>query len=437
MMMHGARWHALWLCCWALPSQAAPPLLQPLIDAAPPGTVVRPSAGRYAGPVVIDKPLTLDGAGRVTLDGGGLGTVLSVRAGKVSVRGMHLTNSGGTHDGIDAGLLIDGADGARVEGNLIDQVLFGIHIKQTSHAQVRGNTIRGRPAELNLRGDGIRLWNSRFNRIEDNTLDGTRDLTVANAADNHLTGNAIVNGRYGMQLIFSPRNRIEGNVIRHTTTGIAILYSDQIVLRANRVEHVREVAGAGLAFKGSSEAVVEGNTILHCTVGLQADSPPHPEGGHRIRGNRFAHNVTGMYFYGEKGGHLVHANHFEKNLLQVGVSAPTSARDNDWRGNYWDDYEGFDRNGDGIGDTPYKLFYYADRIWMETPQARFFRNSPVLELLDLLERLAPFSSPELILSDPRPRWRTGTAQPSRRDRRRKYKPARDRDGKPIGKPECK
>jgi hypothetical protein len=29
---------------------------------------------------------------------------------------------------------------------------------------------------------------------------------------------------------------------------------------------------------------------------------------------------------------------------------------------------------------------------METPMATFFRNSPVLEMLDFLERLAPFST---------------------------------------------
>ena len=34
--------------------------------------------------------------------------------------------------------------------------------------------------------------------------------------------------------------------------------------------------------------------------------------------------------------------------------------------------------------------------------ARFFRSSPVLELLDFLERLAPFSSPDLILRDEQP-----------------------------------
>jgi nitrous oxidase accessory protein len=35
--------------------------------------------------------------------------------------------------------------------------------------------------------------------------------------------------------------------------------------------------------------------------------------------------------------------------------------------------------------------------------AKFFRNSPVMELLDFLERLAPFSTPSLILRDERPR----------------------------------
>jgi len=39
---------------------------------------------------------------------------------------------------------------------------------------------------------------------------------------------------------------------------------------------------------------------------------------------------------------------------------------------------------------------------METPGRRFFRNTPVLELLDFLERLAPFSAPALILRDTAP-----------------------------------
>jgi nitrous oxidase accessory protein len=79
-----------------------------------------------------------------------------------------------------------------------------------------------------------------------------------------------------------------------------------------------------------------------------------------------------------------------------------SARGHDWQGNRWDDYEGFDRDGDGVGDVPYELWSFSDRIWTEEPRATFFRNSPALELIDFLERLAPFASPELTLRDPRP-----------------------------------
>lgn len=41
--------------------------LQALIDAAKPGDTIIPKPGLYAGPLLIDKPLTLDGEGKVTM----------------------------------------------------------------------------------------------------------------------------------------------------------------------------------------------------------------------------------------------------------------------------------------------------------------------------------------------------------------------------------
>ena len=42
------------------------------------------------------------------------------------------------------------------------------------------------------------------------------------------------------------------------------------------------------------------------------------------------------------------------------------------------------------------------RFWIDVPPAQFFKGSPVLEVLDFLERLAPFTSPALVLRDSRP-----------------------------------
>lgn len=380
---------------------AAPPL-QPLIDATPAGSTLRPAPGTYAGPSSITKPMTLVGDGDVILEGNGKGTVLTLTTSGATVRGLRLTGSGDSHDGVDAGLLVAGDDNL-VEGNVVDDVLFGIHVKQGNRNRIANNRISGRPAPRGARGDGLRLWYSRHNRIEGNAFRTVRDLTFANSPDNRILGNALTDGRYGMQFIFSPRAVVEDNRLSDTDTGIAVLYSPELVVRGNTIAHALDGGGAGIAFKDSGNALVEDNEVLHCAAGLSANAPLNAEAALTVRNNRFAHNVVGMYFYGEKGGHRITGNRFENNLTQVAVSAAGVGEANLWLGNMWSDYQGFDRNHDGVGDTPHEIWLYSDRIWMETPRAKFFANSPALELLDLLERLAPFASPSLILRDAAPR----------------------------------
>ena len=380
---------------------AAPPL-QPLIDATPAGGVLRPAPGIYAGPSIITKPMMLDGGGKVVVDGNGKGTVLALAANGAVLRGLRLTGSGDSHDSVDAGLLVEGDDNL-VEDNAIDDVLFGIHVKQGNRNRILNNRVAGRPAPRGARGDGLRLWYSRHNRIEGNAFRTVRDLTFANSPGNLVLGNTLADGRYGMQFIFSPRATVENNRLSDTDTGIAVLYSPDLVVRGNFIAHALDGGGAGIAFKDSGSALVENNEVLHCAAGLSANAPLNAEAVLTVRNNRFAHNVVGMYFYGEKGGHRITGNRFENNLTQVAVSAAGVGEANLWQGNAWSDYQGFDRDHDGIGDTPHEIWLYTDRIWMETPRAKFFANSPALELLDLLERLAPFASPSLILRDPAPR----------------------------------
>jgi len=389
----------------ALAAQAAPAIpLQPLIDATPAGGTLRLAPDTYAGPATINRPLTLDGGRRAVIRGDGRSTVLSVAANGVTLRGLRLTGSGDSHDRIDAGILLEG-DGHRVEDNEIDDVLFGIHLKRVDRSRIVGNRVTGKALEQGMRGDAIRLWYSRHNVVENNHFHRARDLTFTNSADNRIVGNRFEDGRYGMHIIFSPRLQVENNHLADTGTGIVVLYSPDLVLRGNHVAHALTAGGGGIVFKESNDAVVENNEVLHCSVGLRVDAPPESAGRLMVRNNRFAHNIIGLFFYGEEGGHQFFDNRFENNLNTVAISAPGAGSANVWRGNTWDDYQGFDRNGDGIGDTPHEVYLFADRIWMDTPLATFFRNSPVLETLDFLERLAPFSSPHLVLRDPAPRMK--------------------------------
>ncbi|MCX7168559.1 MAG: right-handed parallel beta-helix repeat-containing protein [Rhodocyclales bacterium] len=258
------------LALLVLPALAAAPVpLQPLIDATPSGGTLRLAPGAYAGPANISRPLTLDGGRQAIIVGDGRSTVLSVAANGVTIRGLRLTGSGDSHDRIDAGILLEGNDHL-VEDNEIDDVLFGIHLKQVNRSRIAGNRVTGKQLDPGMRGDAIRLWYSQHNVIEGNRFIRARDLTFANSADNRIVGNQFTDGRYGMNIIFSPRLLIENNRLSDTGTGIIVLYSPDLVLRGNRVAHALTDGGGGIVFKESSDALVENNEVLHCSVGPTA-----------------------------------------------------------------------------------------------------------------------------------------------------------------------
>jgi nitrous oxidase accessory protein len=384
-----------------LPALANQPL-QAWLDTALPGTTLRLPPGKYRGPAIINKPLTVEGNGKVVVDAGGRGTVLTIKADRVTIRGLTLRGSGDSHDTIDGAIMAEGKE-LLIENNVLEDVLFGISLHKTTDSIVRGNRIRSRPVDSAERGDGMRLWYSTGNRIENNDIAQMRDLTVSNSPRNRFTGNTIHDSRRAFNFLFSHRSIVEGNLLDKNSTGVISLNSEGMVIRNNRILHAMDASGAGIALKETSAALIYGNEIVHCAHGIMADSPMDPINRIVFINNIIAHNVTGIYFYGAKGGHIAINNTFKSNLWPVTIIGDGDPLNDTWLGNYWDDYQGFDRNGDGWGDTPHEIYAYADRIWMDTPAARFFRNSPVLEMLDFLERLAPFSHPTLILQDPKPR----------------------------------
>ncbi|MFN4148573.1 MAG: nitrous oxide reductase family maturation protein NosD, partial [Rhodocyclaceae bacterium] len=188
----------------------AAPSLQALIDATPPGGVLHLPPGEYAGPVRIAKPLTLDGGGKAVIRGNGQGTVVSLVGHGITLRGLAIAGSGESLDGVDAGVLVEGRDHV-VADNRIEDVLFGIHLRQAVHTVVSGNQVVGKPLALSMRGDAIRMWQGAHNRIEHNRFQRARDLTFINSQDSVIANNRFTDGRYGMQIVFSPRLQVEHN----------------------------------------------------------------------------------------------------------------------------------------------------------------------------------------------------------------------------------
>jgi len=379
------------------------PPFQDLVDKAPAGSVLKPPPGQYAGPVIVNKPLTIEGGGEVTIDAGDKGTVFVLNANNAVLRGVHLTGSGDSHDTDDSCLDVRGHHNL-VEDLTIDNCLFGIDLKQSDHNVVRNNTIRSKDLDLGVRGDGLRLWYSHYNLIEANEITDSRDTVAWYSHDNVFRNNVGRRSRYSIHFMFANDNLVEGNRFYGNAVGVYFMYTEGGTARNNIISHANGATGMGIGFKEASNTVIEGNEIIYCGIGIGSDlSPFQPDTTIEIHRNRFAYNGIGILFNSETGGNNLTNNVFEGNLTQVSYGGRGGdARSNYWLNNYWDDYQGFDRDGDGIGDQPYELLAFADQIWMEIPIASFFRNSPVMELIDFLERLAPFSAPDQILLDEKP-----------------------------------
>ncbi len=391
-------------CLLILPGVAmASPAFQTLVDKLAKDSTLIPPAGVYAGPVVIDKPITIDGRGKVTIDGGGHGSVIRILGNGVTIKGLHLTHSGESANDIDAGVQVRGNYNV-IKDNIIDDCLFGVDLQQSKNNIVRRNRISSKLAfGLGQRGDSVRLWYSFDNQITDNITTNVRDMVVWYSANNTIARNRGSNSRYSLHFMYSRYNLVEDNVYVNNAVGIFLMYSDGVVLRNNSITYASGPTGVGIGFKETSDLTLENNKVLYCATGLYIDvSPFQPDTTNRFSHNLIAYNGIGVRFLNEWHGNIFKQNEFSGNLTQVVVSGRGTANKNIWEGNYWSDYEGFDRDGDGVGDRPFELYTYADRLWRDIPNAQFFKGSPMLETLDFLERLAPFSPPELLVRDNKP-----------------------------------
>jgi nitrous oxidase accessory protein len=67
---------------------------------------------------------------------------------------------------------------------------------------------------------------------------------------------------------------------------------------------------------------------------------------------------------------------------------------NKFYNNYWDKYEGYDMNKDGMGDVPYHPVSMYSMIVEENPNALMLLRSFTVQLLDKAEKAIPGLTPE-------------------------------------------
>lgn len=389
------------------------------ISEAPPGDTITLTAGIHPGPIQIDRPVTIIGEAGAVIQGSGDGDVITITAPDVTIRGVTIRGTGISLDRENAGVTCT-APRITIEQCVFEDVLFGIYLKESPGSVIRGNSITSKVLPLPRRGDGIRIWESSGTLIERNTVTASRDVVVWFSDDVRLIGNTVTHGRYGMHFMYSDRNTLEDNTLSDNSVGVFLMYSKELVLRGNICRRNRGPSGFGIGLKDMDGVVAQGNILVDNRVGINLDNSPSSVDQYgTFTRNVLAYNDIGVGMLPSVSRNRFTENTFLDNHQQIGVHGRGQLKGNafsiDGQGNYWSDYTGFDRDGDGIGDVPYKPVSLFGQLMDRHPKLRLFMFSPAQEAVDFAARALPAIRPTVKMSDDAPLMRplavaTGTGQ---------------------------
>ncbi|MAO00367.1 nitrous oxide reductase family maturation protein NosD [uncultured Roseovarius sp.] len=365
------------------------------IAGALPGDVLTLAPGLHAGPVTLDRALTLDGQGTATIDAGSTGSVITITGSDITVRGLTLIGSGSDHDAIDSGVQITRtAARVLVEDNDILGNLYGVDVHGPKDATVRGNRIVGRTDHhMNSRGNGVYVWNAPGTIIEDNDIRLGRDGIFVNASNNGIfRRNLMRDLRFAVHYMYANNSEVSGNISIGNTLGFALMFSNRIIVHDNLSLADRS---HGLMLNYANNADIRGNLVRggaeKCTFIYNA---------HRnlIYDNRFEGCEIGIHFTAGSERNAITGNAFVGNRTQVKyVGTKDVEWSHDGRGNYWSDHPAFDLDGDGIADASFRPNDLMDHILWSQPAASLLMGAPAVQLIRWSQKHFPASLPGGVL----------------------------------------
>ena len=380
-------------------------VLQEAIDNAPEGSILKLPAGVYKGNLIINKPITIIGKENgAIIDGEGNGTVIIVKSSFVTLKNLKIVGSGARHENLDAAIKITDAKQCEVSDCVIEDCLFGIDMQMVKNSIISNNKITSKNFDLGLKGDGLRLWYSNDNIVKKNSLIHSRDMVVWYSHGNTIEENIGEYCRYSLHFMYAGKNNVINNSYKYNSVGIFFMYSKDTIATGNTIKSSLGATGMGIGLKEVTNFTLKNNTVLYCAQGMYIDrSPFEPDTKNWIEDNKILYNSEALHFHSLSEDNIIKNNKIMGNIEDiVNDGGASKTYNNDISENYWDNYEGFDKDGDNIGDTPHKVYRYADQLWIYNPNVKFFYGSPVISLLNFLAKLAPFSKPLFLLEDKKP-----------------------------------
>jgi nitrous oxidase accessory protein len=375
----------------------AVPTLAAALERARPGDTITITPGTYPTrrTAIATPGLLIRGEGWPVLDAEGKDELLVITADGVRVEGIVFRGAGVNMTRDQAAVKVVEAGGCRISGSRFEGNFFGVYLQRAHDCVVHGNVIHGTGNDEAANGNGIHLWNATDVVIDSNQVEGHRDgIYLEFAHGVRATGNRSgQNRRYGLHFMFSDDCTYQDNTFDRNGAGVAVMYSKRVTLAGNRFLRASGASAYGLLLKEIRDSRIGANEFTGNTVAL------YTEGASRntFDGNAFRDNGWGVRLLASSEENVFTANRFEGNSFDVTTNGRSNS--NTFGGNRWDRYDGYDLDGDGVGDVPFRPVRRFALLVEQHEAAILLLRSPFADLLDLAEAVFPVLTPETLVDE--------------------------------------
>jgi nitrous oxidase accessory protein len=188
--------------------------------------------------------------------------------------------------------------------------------------------------------------------------------------------------------MFSNNDSYITNLFKNNGAGVAVMFSKSVKMINNTFEENWGDSAYGLLLKEIADGYIFNNKFIKNTSAI------YMEGTSRIKieKNDFVSNGWGMKIQASCMDNEIVSNNFLKNTFDISTNGSLVL--NTFNSNYWDKYEGYDLDKNGVGDVPYHPLSLFAVLTEKNASTMLLYRSFMITLLDKSEKVLPSITPD-------------------------------------------